>query len=136
VCLGGFNRHKNIFRLLKAMPEVIVQRPNTHLAIVGSTSKKGFWDNIPELIQFVQTRPFLRQHVTFTDHVGDRELVELLNGSVALVFLYGKVLACRPLKLCHAVYRCWRATVAAFRKLSEMPAFSSTRRAPWRFPIA
>ena len=84
--VGGMNRHKNILGLLKAMPEVIAERPNTHLAIVGSTSGMGFWDNFPELQNFVETHPPLKQHVHFTDRISDGELVELLNGAAALVF--------------------------------------------------
>jgi len=86
VYVGGFNRQKNVLNLLKAMPEVIARRPNAHLAIVGCTSGKGFWDNILELQHFVETHALLRQHVHFTDRISDRELVELLNGAIALVF--------------------------------------------------
>jgi len=86
VYVGGFNRQKNVLNLLKAMPEVITRRPNAHLAIVGCTSAKGFWDNILELQHFVETHELLRQHVHFTDRISDRELVELLNGAIALVF--------------------------------------------------
>ena len=84
--VGGMNRHKNVLGLLKAMPEVITQRPNVHLAIAGSLSGKGFWDNVAELQSFVESHPPLKQHVHFTDHLDDSELVELLNGAAALVF--------------------------------------------------
>ena len=84
--VGGMNRHKNILGLLKAMIKVIAQRPNTHLAIVGSTSRNGFWDNVPELQNFVETHQPLNQHVHFTGHISDADLVELLNGAAALVF--------------------------------------------------
>lgn len=86
VYVGGFNRHKNIAGLLQAMPEVLAQNPNVHLAVVGSTSGKGFWDNVPELMQMVQSDVLLEQHVHFTDRIDDRDLVELLNASAALVF--------------------------------------------------
>jgi glycosyltransferase involved in cell wall biosynthesis len=85
VYVGGMNRHKNILGLLKGMPKVIAARPNAHLAIVGSISGKGFWDNVPELQNFVETHPPLKQHVHFTDRISDGELVELLNGAAALV---------------------------------------------------
>jgi len=86
VYVGGFNRHKNILNLLKAMPEVIARRPNAHLAVVGSTSGKGFWDNVAELRHLVESDPLLRQHIHFTDRIEDGDLVELLNGAAALVF--------------------------------------------------
>ncbi len=86
VYVGGMNRHKNVSGLLKAMPEVIAKRPNTHLAIVGSTGGEGFWDEVPELQQVVEAHPLLQQHVHFTGHIGDGDLVELLNGAAALVF--------------------------------------------------
>lgn len=86
VCVGGMNRHKNILRLLRAMPKVVAEGPPVHLAIVGDTSGKGFEDNVPELMHFVNTHPTLRQHVHFTGYIDDRELVELLNGAAALVF--------------------------------------------------
>ena len=84
--VGGMNRHKNILGLLKAMLKVIAERPNAHLAIVGSTSGKGFWDNVPELQNFVETHLPLKQHVHFTGRISDGELVELLNGAAALAF--------------------------------------------------
>jgi glycosyltransferase involved in cell wall biosynthesis len=86
VYVGGMNRHKNILGLLEAMPTVIAARPNTHLAIVGDTSGSGFWDNVPELRQFIDAHPRLASHVTFTNRIADDELVELLNGAAALVF--------------------------------------------------
>ena len=86
VHIGGMNRHKNIMGLLKSMPVVVASRPNTHLAIVGSTSGKGFWDNVDELQGFVESHPPLKQHVHFTGYLDDAALVELLNGAAALVF--------------------------------------------------
>jgi alpha-1,3-rhamnosyl/mannosyltransferase len=86
VYVGGMNAHKNILGLLRAMPAVVSQRPEAHLAIVGDTSGKGFWDNVPELREFVRTHPPLDRHVHFTGYVPDPQLVELLNGAAALVF--------------------------------------------------
>jgi glycosyltransferase involved in cell wall biosynthesis len=86
VHVGGMNRHKNIMGLLEAMPEVVAKRPSTHLAIVGSVSGEGFWDNVPELQRFVESHPPLAEHVHFTGRIGDAELVELLNSAAALVF--------------------------------------------------
>ena len=86
VYVGGMNAHKNILGLLQAMPRVVQTRPNVHLAIVGSTSGKGFWDNVPELKAFVQANPPLDKHVHFTGYVPDVELVELFASTAALVF--------------------------------------------------
>jgi alpha-1,3-rhamnosyl/mannosyltransferase len=86
VFVGGMNAHKNVLGLLKAMPRIIQDRPNVHLAIVGDTSGKGFWDNVPELMAFVESHPPLPAHVHFTGYMSDPELVELLNGAAALVF--------------------------------------------------
>ena len=68
------------------MPEIISNRPNVHLAIVGSTSGKGFWDNVPELMAFVADNPPLDRNVHFTGYLDDEELVDLLSASAALVF--------------------------------------------------
>ena len=86
VHVGGMNAHKNILRLLQAMPRIIAAEPPTHLAIVGDTSGKGFWDNVDELKAFVAATPRLPEHVHFTGYIGDKELAELLNASDALVF--------------------------------------------------
>ena len=86
VHVGGMNAHKNILGLLKAMPRIIQDRLNAHLAIVGDTSGKGFWDNVPELKAFVESHPPLPAHAHFTGYMSDPELVELLNGAAALVF--------------------------------------------------
>ena len=86
VHIGGMNAHKNILGLLKAMPQIIAAEPGTHLAIVGDTSGKGFWDNVGELKAFVAATAPLPAHVHFTGYVSDPDLAELLNASDALVF--------------------------------------------------
>ncbi len=86
VYVGGMNAHKNILGLLQALPRVVRARPNVHLAIIGSTSGKGFWDNVPELKEFVQANPPLDKHVHFPGYVPDAELVELFASTAALVF--------------------------------------------------
>lgn len=86
ISVGGMNAHKNILGMLKALPLVIQQVPQVHLVIVGDTSGKGFWDNVPELKKFVADHPTLADHVHFTGYIDDRELVLLLNGAAALVF--------------------------------------------------
>jgi glycosyltransferase involved in cell wall biosynthesis len=80
------NPHKNLPGLLRAMPEVIAGHPTTHLAIVGDTSGKGFWDDVPALKDFVHRHPPLDRHIHFTGYLDDAPLVELLNSATALVF--------------------------------------------------
>jgi alpha-1,3-rhamnosyl/mannosyltransferase len=86
VYVGGMNAHKNILELLKTMPEVVAAHPNAHLAIVGSTSGKGFWDDVPALMNFVSANPALEERVHFTDYIADEDLVELFASTDALVF--------------------------------------------------
>jgi glycosyltransferase involved in cell wall biosynthesis len=86
VHVGGMNAHKNILGLLKALPQIIAAEPKTHLAIVGDTSGKGFWDNVDELKAFVAANGPLPAHVHFTGYISDPALAELLNASDALVF--------------------------------------------------
>jgi len=86
VHVGGLNRHKNVLGLLRAMPAVISKNPAVQLAIVGDTSNKGFWNNFPELQNFVETHPPLDRHVHFTGYIDDPELAELLNSAEALIF--------------------------------------------------
>jgi alpha-1,3-rhamnosyl/mannosyltransferase len=86
VHVGGLNAHKNILGLLKAMPKIIAAERRTHLAIVGDTSGKGFWDNVDELRAFVAATAPLPDHVHFTGYISDPALAELLNASDALVF--------------------------------------------------
>lgn len=86
LALGGMNAHKNIFGVLKAMPDIIARHPQVHLVIIGDTSGKGFWDNVPELMAFVKNNPPLDQHVHFTGYASDEDVVALLSGTAALVF--------------------------------------------------
>ncbi|MGV6850106.1 MAG: glycosyltransferase family 4 protein [Marinibacterium sp.] len=84
--VGGMNAHKNILSFLKCMPDLVAALPDLHLAIVGSTSGKGFWDNVPELQAFVRDNAPLSNHVTFPGYVPDDELVDLFGSTSALVF--------------------------------------------------
>lgn len=86
LALGGMNAHKNIFGMLKAMPKIIEQQANAHLVIIGDTSGKGFWDNVPELQEYVRTHAPLSKHVIFTGYARDEDVVDLLNSTAALVF--------------------------------------------------
>jgi alpha-1,3-rhamnosyl/mannosyltransferase len=84
--VGGMNAHKNILGMLRALPGVLAERSDVHLVIVGDTSGKGFWDNVPELKRFVADHPPLAAHVHFTGYIDDRDLVPLLGSAAALVF--------------------------------------------------
>lgn len=84
--VGGMNPHKNLLGLLAAMRRVVQERPDAHLAIVGDTSGKGFWDDVPGLQRFIADHPPLGEHVHFTGYLSDEELTQLLNGTSALVF--------------------------------------------------
>lgn len=86
LALGGLNAHKNLLGMLKAMPTIVEKHPEVHLVIVGDTSGKGFWDNVPELMAFVETHPPLPDHVHFTGYADDEDVVTLLNSAAALVF--------------------------------------------------
>jgi len=86
VHVGGMNAHKNILGLLKAMPKIVAAEPSTHLALVGDTSGKGFWDNVEELKAFVAGHQPLSHHVHFTGYISDADLAPLLNAADALVF--------------------------------------------------
>src|SRR5205085_5374040 len=83
VYVGGINPHKNLLGLLKALPEVLAERSKVHLAIVGDTSGKGFWDNIAELKGMIDTNVLLARHVHFTGYMPDSDLAEFLNGAAA-----------------------------------------------------
>ena len=84
--VGGMNAHKNILGLLRAMPAIIAAEPSVHLALVGDTSGRGFWDNVDELKAFVAATPPLSDRIHFTGYISDENLAPLLNASDALVF--------------------------------------------------
>ena len=84
VHVGGMNAHKNILGLLKAMLSVIASEAKTHLAIVGDTSGKGFWDNVEALKAFVRTHPPLASHVHFTNYIRDTALADLASLSISV----------------------------------------------------
>lgn len=85
VYVGGLNPHKNLLGLLRAMPQILAERPDVHLAIVGDTSGKGFYDNVSELMGFVGRDLALEERVRFTGYLSDEDLVLLLNGATAAV---------------------------------------------------
>jgi alpha-1,3-rhamnosyl/mannosyltransferase len=86
IYVGGLNPHKNVLGLLRALPQILAQAPDVHVAIVGDTSGKGFLDNIAELRAFVAANAGLETHVTFTGYIADAQLVELFHAGTALVF--------------------------------------------------
>ncbi|MCP5432835.1 MAG: glycosyltransferase family 4 protein [Alphaproteobacteria bacterium] len=86
VYVGGFNRHKNVLRLIAAFERALASRPDAHLAIVGNLSGKGFWDNVPELQAAATASPALAERVHFAGELPDAQLAELLNAASALVF--------------------------------------------------
>ncbi|WP_170399667.1 glycosyltransferase family 4 protein [Ruegeria arenilitoris] len=82
VYLGGFNRHKNVLRLIEAMPQILAQVPETRLAIVGRTVGARFWDNVEDL----KASAARSESILFTGEIDDPELAALLNAADALVF--------------------------------------------------
>ncbi len=86
LAVGGLSPHKNLRRLLHAMPAVFERHPAARLAIVGDTSGKGFFDEVAELQQLVGEQPALAKRVRFTGFVSDDELVALYSAATLLVF--------------------------------------------------
>ena len=86
VYLGGFNRHKNVLRLIEAMPRILAQVPETRLAIVGRTTGARFWDNIEDLKASAAADAARSESIVFTGEIDDPDLAALLNTADALVF--------------------------------------------------
>lgn len=86
VYVGGFNRHKNVLRLIEAMPAIVAAAPNTHLAIVGRTTGARFWDNVDELKAGASADARTSGNITFTGEIDDEDLATLLSTAHALVF--------------------------------------------------
>ena len=82
VYVGGFNRHKNVIRLIEAMPAILKAHPDAYLAIVGRITGARFWDNIEELQSGARDNP----RIGFTGEIDDATMAELLNTAEALVF--------------------------------------------------
>ncbi|MBS0563835.1 MAG: glycosyltransferase family 4 protein [Proteobacteria bacterium] len=83
--VGGFNRHKNVLRLIEAMPAILAACPEARLAIVGRTTGERFWDNIDELKAGASRDVRTSDRIVFTGEIPDAEMAELLNASSALV---------------------------------------------------
>ncbi|WP_170350080.1 glycosyltransferase family 4 protein [Ruegeria atlantica] len=86
VYLGGFNRHKNVLRLIEAMPQILQKAPKTRLAIVGRTTGARFWDNVEDLKASAAADATRSERILFTGEIDDPELAALLNSADALVF--------------------------------------------------
>jgi glycosyltransferase involved in cell wall biosynthesis len=86
LAVGGLSPHKNLRRLLAAMPAVFERHPAARLAIVGDTSGKGFFDEADALQRAVREQPLLSERVCFTGFVSDEDLVALYNAATLLVF--------------------------------------------------
>jgi alpha-1,3-rhamnosyl/mannosyltransferase len=85
VYVGGFNRHKNVVRLIEAMPAILDAVPDAWLALVGRTTGARFWDNIEELRGETRRRAGASGRIVFTGELPDPELALLLNTADALV---------------------------------------------------
>ena len=85
IYVGGFNRHKNVLRLIEAMPAILAACPDAHLAIVGRTTGERFWDNIDELKAGASRDARTSDRIIFTGEISDEDMAELLNSAAALV---------------------------------------------------
>lgn len=85
VYVGGFNRHKNVLRLIHAMPMILEQHPDAFLAIVGRTTGDRFWDNVEDLQASARANVIASERIIFTGEISDEKLALLINASHALV---------------------------------------------------
>lgn len=83
--IGGFNRHKNVARLIAAMPAILDAVPKARLAIIGRTTGARFWDNIEELQESARADARASGRIGFAGELDDEEMAVLLNLSDALV---------------------------------------------------
>ncbi len=86
IYVGGFNRHKNVIRVIEAMPAILAACPVARLVIVGRTTGDRFWDNVEELKAGAGRDARASTRITFTGEIEDGEMAELLSLSEALVF--------------------------------------------------
>lgn len=85
VYVGGFNRHKNVLRLIHAMPMILEQHPDAFLVIVGRTTGERFWDNVEDLQESARADAIASDRIIFTGEISDEKLVHLINAAHALV---------------------------------------------------
>ncbi|MFN0114874.1 MAG: glycosyltransferase family 4 protein [Paracoccaceae bacterium] len=83
--VGGFNRHKNVIRLIDAMPAILAACPAAHLVIVGRTDGARFWDNVDELRAGASRTEGLMDRILFTGEIDDDVLALMMNEAAALV---------------------------------------------------
>lgn len=86
IYIGGFNRHKNVLRLIEAMPAILAACPAARLVIVGRTTGDRFWDNVDELKAGASADARASGRISFAGEISDADMAELLNISEALVF--------------------------------------------------
>jgi glycosyltransferase involved in cell wall biosynthesis len=86
LAVGGLSPHKNLRRLLEAMPALLERHPSARLAIVGDLSGRGFYDEAESLQRAVTQHPLLAERVRFTGFVSDDQLVNLYSAATLLVF--------------------------------------------------
>ena len=86
IYIGGFNRHKNVLRLIEAMPAILAACPAARLVIVGRTTGDRFWDNVDELKAGASADARASDRIGFAGEISDADMAELLNISDALVF--------------------------------------------------
>jgi alpha-1,3-rhamnosyl/mannosyltransferase len=86
VYVGGFNRHKNVIRLIEAMPAILAACPAARLVIVGRTTGDRFWDNVDELKAGATRDARASDRITFPGEITDADMAEILSLSEALVF--------------------------------------------------
>src|SRR5690606_18538026 len=84
--VGGFNRHKNVLRLIEAMPSILRPCPEPRPVAVGRTAGARFWANIDDLKAGATRGARASDRITFTGEIADAEMAELLAASEALVF--------------------------------------------------
>lgn len=84
VYVGGFNRHKNVIKLIQAFPQILRRHTDTFLAIVGRTTGDRFWDNIEDLEASARSDAKAADRIVFTGEISDEQLVHLMNAAYAL----------------------------------------------------
>lgn len=84
--VGGFNRHKNVLRLIEAMPAILAACPAARLVIVGRTTGDRFWDNVDELKAGATKDARSSDRIAFAGEIADADMAALLSLSEALVF--------------------------------------------------
>ena len=77
--VGGISPHKNLGRLIEALP------PDIHLVLVGDYERDAFHSDYPHLRELIRKRD-LSERVRFAGYVPDDDLVYFYNAATALAF--------------------------------------------------